>query len=131
MDLATQGNIESASEAASAAMTVASILNMVAGAVASSSLQELWGSISALQLTVHLPLNNTSFPMVVQILFQELIKVVTFDIVEQLGSLGVELEYEVSPTTAFNEGFDTLGYGSSEPIDTMGTVNFVFIIVIV
>ena len=61
-------------------MQVASIGNIVLAGLTSSSLQSVWGSISALQLTSHMPLNNINFPEVVQIMFEELIKVVTFDV---------------------------------------------------
>ena len=36
----------------------------------------------------------------------------------------IELSYDVSETEAYNAGFETLGYGSAEPIDLLGTINF-------
>ena len=72
--------MKSASVSVSTAMQVASIGNIVLAGFTSSSLQSVWGSISALQLTSHMPLNNINFPEVVQIMFEELIKVVTFDV---------------------------------------------------
>ena len=77
------------------------------------------------------------FPPIVDTVFGKLIEWVTFDILESglLEQMGFELEYDVSDTDAFNDGFETLGYGSSEPIDLLGTINFflayVLIVVIV
>lgn len=79
---------------------------------------------------MHIPLNNIAFPTVVEILFSELIKIVTFDVLESLDEIGYGLEYEVTPTVAFNDGFDTLGYDSSEPIGLLGTINFLLGIVV-
>lgn len=47
-----------------------------------ASLQILWGQINALQITAHLPLNNITFPGNVELVFEELIKIVTFDIAD-------------------------------------------------
>ena len=55
---------------------------------------------------------------------------VTFDILEPLAEFGFELEYDMSPTEPFNDGFDTLGYGSAEPIDLLGTLNFIFLFMV-
>ena len=105
-------------------------MNIGASAIQGQSLQKLWSSLSSLQLTVHVPLNNIAFPTVVEILFSELIKIVTFDVLESLDEVGYGLEYDVSPTVAFNDGFDTLGYDSSEPIGLLGTINFLLAIVV-
>lgn len=77
---------------------------------------------------MHLPLNNIALHPLVEILFKELIKVVTFDVLESLDEIGYGLEYDVSPTLPFNDGFDTLGYDSSEPIGLLGTINFMLAI---
>ena len=41
-----------------------------------------------------------------------------------LELFSIEFEYDVSETEAYNAGFETLGYGSAEPIDLLGTINF-------
>jgi len=46
------------------------------------SLQNLWSSISSLQLTVHLPLNQITYPPHLQEMFKGLIKVVQFDLLD-------------------------------------------------
>jgi hypothetical protein len=80
---------------------------------------------------VHLPLNNINFPVVVQVMFENLISVVTFDVLESLEEIGFGLEYDASPTSPYNAGFDTLGYSTSEPIDLLGTINFLFAIIVI
>ena len=57
-------------------------------------------------------------------LFTSLIGIVTFDILETLEEAEMGLEYEISPTSPYNDGFETLGYDSSEPIGLLGTINF-------
>ena len=76
-------------------------------------------------------MNNIVFPDSVTIVFDSLKDFVTFDLMEGAQELGlIELDYAVSPTKYYNEGFERLGYDSSEPIGLLGTVNF-FIAVIV
>ena len=79
---------------------------------------------------MHLPLFNIALPTLVEILFRELIKVVTFDVLESLDEVGYGLEYDVSPTLPYNDGFETLGYDSSEPIGLLGTISFMLAIVV-
>lgn len=49
---------------------------------------------------------------------------------ESLGEAGAGLPYEVSPTDSYNDGFDSLGYDSREPVGLLGTLNFILAIVI-
>lgn len=63
-------------------------------------------------------------------MFEQLINLVTFDVIESLAEVDVTIDYDASPTMAFNDGFETLGYDSSEPIGLLGTVNFVLAILI-
>ena len=77
-----------------------------------------------------MPLNQMIFPEPASTLFESLINIVTFDFLGQLEELGYGLEYDVSPTTAYNDGFETLGYGSAEPIDLLGSINFILAIVL-
>lgn len=88
----------------------------------------MWGSIHALQLTVHIPIHfgNEPFPGAAMQVFGILITVVTFDILETLGEVDRGLPYEVSPTEPYNVGFEELGYDSREPIGLLGTINFLF-----
>lgn len=117
--------IQTVSNSVTAGLAAASLANIAISSVTNHSLQSLWGSLNTLQLTVHLPLNNVIFPFMVSYMFESLISFVTFDFLEALGEVGYGLEYEVSPTLPFNDGFDTLGYSESEPISLLGTLNFI------
>ena len=88
----------------------------------------MWGSIHALQLTVHIPIHfgNEPFPGAAMQVFGILITVVTFDILETLGEVDRGLPYESTPTEPYNIGFEELGYDSREPIGLLGTINFIF-----
>ena len=124
-------SIESTSTTISNFMQASSLINIGATIFAQQSLQPLWGAISSLQLTVHIPMNNVMFPDSVSIVFDSLKDFVTFDLLEGFQELGLELEYDVTPTMYYNDGFDRLGYDSSEPIGLLGTVNFFIAIMIV
>ena len=65
-------------------------------------------------------------------MFEKLIEWVTFDILNSgiLELMGIEMVYDVSETEPFNDGFEILGYGSAEPIDLLGTINFIIASVI-
>jgi len=62
-------------------------------------------------------------------LFEELIKVVTFDFLNLKELFGIEdeLELDFTPTSPFNANFDSLGYGSQNTIDNLGTLNFIIV----
>ena len=75
-------SIESAATTISNFMQASSILNIMATIFAKQSLQPLWGAISSLQLTVHIPMNNVMFPDSVSIVFDSLKDFVTFDLLE-------------------------------------------------
>jgi len=87
----------------------------------------MWGNISSLQLIVHLPINQVEFPANALVLFEALIKVVTFDFLNIRDVLGVDADLNFTPTSPFNENFDKLGYGSQNTIDNLGTINFIII----
>ena len=116
----------------SQAVVAVILLNIVLSSIQSSSMQSLFGSISSLSLIVHIPINfeNMHFPSTASTVFGALIQAVTFDVLESLGSLGFSLPYEVSSTDSYNDGFDTLGYDSREPIGLLGTINFILAITI-
>jgi len=69
------------------------------------------------------------FPANAMTLFGELIKIVTFDFLDlkELFGVGNELELDFTPTGPFNANFDSLGYGSQNTIDNMGTLNFIIL----
>jgi len=63
-------------------LQIFAIGNMVFTIFSQGSLQNLWSSISSLQLTVHLPLNQITYPPHLQEMFKGLIKVVQFDLLD-------------------------------------------------
>jgi len=72
--------VQATSETISLLMQIMAVLNGGAALFFNGPLQQIWGSISSLQLTTHLPLCNLEFPGHVEIMFTALIGVVTFDI---------------------------------------------------
>jgi len=75
-----------------------------------------------------MPLINIPFPANAQILFQELIKIVTFDFLEIKDALGIEQEFDFTETFAYNDNFDELGYGTQNTVDLLGSINFIIAI---
>jgi len=77
-------------------------------------------------MIVHLPMYNVTLPANAMIVFENLISVVTFDVVSFKEDFGLTLMNN-SPTLAFNDNFDTLGYGSQNTIDLLGSINLMII----
>ena len=65
----------------------------------SFSLQTLWGMMNGLALIVYIPMLNLTFPSNFNILNDELINVVTFDIVPNIGAIN-----DYFFTTLYSEG---------------------------
>jgi len=81
-------------------------------------------------MIVHLPMNNVTLPANAMIVFENLIDVVTFDVASFKEDFGITL-MNTSSTLAFNENFETLGYGSQNTIDLLGSINLMIIFVLV
>jgi len=81
-------------------------------------------------MIVHLPMYNVTLPANAMIVFENLISVVTFDVVSFKEDFGLTLMNNTS-TLAFNENFETLGYGSQNTIDLLGSINLMIIWVLV
>jgi len=103
---------EEAAAAISTALQVATIASAVVGFAAQGGMNHMWSNINSLTLIVHLPIYLVNFPANAQVLFEALIKVVTFDFLGIRDILGVESGFEFTPTSPFSENFDKLGYGS-------------------
>lgn len=86
-------------------MQIMAVLNGGAALAFNGPLSQLWGSISSLQLTTHLPLMNLEFPGHVEIMFTALIGVVTFDIMSVFENMGVQIKYAFTPTFPYNGKF--------------------------
>jgi len=102
------------------------VANVVVAVATQGSLQHVWSSISSLQMIVHLPMYNVTLPANAMIVFENLINVVTFDIISFKEDFGLTL-VNTSPTLAFNDNFDTLGYGSQNTLDLLGSINLMII----
>jgi len=126
----TKRQIEAAASSAGLAFQLLTIGNVAVAIFAQGSLQHLWSSINSLQLTIHMPLINIPFPANAQILFQELIKIVTFDFLEIKDALGIEQEFDFTETFAYNDNFDELGYGTQNTVDLLGSINFIIAILL-
>ena len=95
------------------------------------SLQKMWGNINALQIIVHLPLINLIYPGQVQALFDRLIDVVTFDFLGVFDEEGLDIQVlpEFTFTAPLNSNCDYVGYGSTNTMDNLGSLNFLIGIV--
>jgi len=95
------------------------------------SLQNLWSSIGSLQLIVHLPLNAVVYPAHVQTMFEQLIKVVQFDLLEFTDAFQIQITLDVTETDPYSVNFDDLGYGSQNTYDNLGFTNFIIITLLI
>jgi len=90
----------------------------------------LWGNINALQLIVHLPLINLVYPGHVQALFDRLISVVTFDVLEIFDEFDLQTLPEFTITEPLNANCDIVGYGSTNTTDNLGSMNYLIAVVL-
>ena len=105
-------------------------MNVLFALAMQGSLQNLWSSIGSLQLIVHLPLNAVAYPEHVQAMFEQLIRVVQFDLLEFTDALQVEITLEVTDTNPYSTNFDGLSYGSQNTYDNLGFTNFIMAILL-
>ena len=85
-------------------------------------MQEVIGMITSLQILAHLPLNNIPIPANAYIIFDELIKIVSFDIFEPHEHFDLKL----TPTEPWSIRFSWLGYGSVNFMENMGSASLIF-----
>lgn len=115
-----------ASDFSSSGLQFLTLGNVFINMIAQHSLQNLWGTINSLQLVVIMPLHNITYPANAQVLFDGLLQVVTFDVVGELETFGIENKWEVSETDPYNDNFDTVGFGAVNLVDNLGSLNYVF-----
>jgi len=62
----------------------------------------------------------------------QLINVATFDYLAILDIFQIDIfgVFNVTETTGFNENFDAIGYDSRNTFYNLGTINFIFVIVL-
>ena len=101
----------------------------------SGAMSQIWGMVNGLQLFVHIPLFNIIFPETAGVVVEKLTMVATFellptdDIYEESFDLPEEheVEYLDEPT---KERLDAGDYGSGFFIANMGTLFFVFVMML-
>lgn len=88
------------------------------------SLQTLWGSINALQIIAHIPLNNVNFPSNCYFLFQFLADIVAFDLFAPTD----HYDFGFTETGPINYRFDDLGYETSNYIENLGSIGLIAVL---
>lgn len=89
-------------------------------------MQTLLGSIRSLQLTVHILIFNVHLAPHLERLYGGLEAVVMFDFLEVAEKL-TDNEYRIfkySPTPAFSDGFESVGYDGTQTFGNLGTIKF-------
>ena len=66
------------------------------------SLNEFWGSVNALQLVAHAPLNNIVLPASCYKLFEDLISIASFDFYEPTENF----DFNITATKPYNPKFE-------------------------
>ena len=77
------------------------VANVIANIFISGALNLLWGTVNCLQIISHFPLINVLMPANCQLLFEIVVKIVTFDIVSVDGIL--ETFDQILKPVEFNE----------------------------
>jgi len=123
--------LDAAADFSTVTMQAVTVTNALVTLTAQGSLQQMWASINSLQLIVYLPLNNVDFPKAAMLLFEQMIKIVTFDIMSLQSLVGIEENWMgFTETAEFNQHFLDLGYESQNTILNLGFINVVIIMII-
>ena len=77
-----------------------------------------------MQLIVHLPLINLLYPAHLQALFDRLISVVVFDVLEIFDEFELQTLPEFTPTEPLNDNCNAVGYESTNTMDNLGSINY-------
>jgi len=88
------------------------------------SLQTIWGSINALQIIAHIPLNSVNFPANCFHLFQFLAEVVSFDLFAPTDYF----DFGFTETRPQNQRFDDLGYETTNLYENMGSIGLIAVL---
>lgn len=88
------------------------------------SLQTLWGSVSALQIIAHIPLNNVNIPNNSFFVFQFLAEVVSFDLFAPTD----HADFGFTETEPLNYRFDGLGFETFNIFENLGSVGLIAIL---
>ena len=93
--------------------------------VMQGSLNQVWGMINNLQIIIHAPLINVSFPGNAFMLYDNMIAVATFDILPSDVILPAMFP-NLTEEEPFSAKFERLGYETQYIIFNMGTMFIVF-----
>lgn len=94
------------------------VITLLIGLTTLGLANHVWGAINSLQIMAYLCLNNVPLPYLSFNLFDQLIKVVTFDVFPFTDYI----TFGFTKTAPFNDKFKWLGYSSSNPIENLGSV---------
>lgn len=94
----------------------------------SGAMSQVWGMINGMQLMVHLPLFDVSFPPLSQSMVENLITIATFDVMPSDDVLGATLDPPEQEQQ--NEKFQQIGFESSWMIVNLGTMFLTFVIML-
>ena len=100
--------------------------NFILNLMMSSSLNMLWSMINTQQLIVLMPCFDIQIPANVQMFFNQINKIASFDIVDLDPFINKVLN--LNETEPFNDNFDAIGFGSMFFLNNMGSllIGFVF-----
>lgn len=90
------------------------------------SLQTVWGSVNALQIIAHLPLNNINFPANSFHFFAFLAEVVSFDLFAPTD----HADFGFTETAPLNHRFDDLGYETTNFFENLGSIGLIAVVMV-
>ena len=102
------------------------ISNLVFAFFLKLSLNTLFSAINSFQITAHMPLLEIPFSPKAYFVFDFLIKIVAFDIIEVHELVDLKLR----PSEPWSWRFDWLGYGSSNFVENLGAILVIIFIMI-
>ena len=103
--------------------------NAVVNIALSGSLNQLWGMINSLQIVVHTPLVDVSFPENAKLVYKQMILVATFDVLPTDDWFPEW--FDLPEADSFSESFADLNYDSAFLVVNLGTIFFVVIYYII
>ena len=117
--------LEPTANTAHAGTTVAVGSNLVTTFFKKASANLVWSCLNALQMIVHTPLFNVSFPANANAVTSAIIEIAAFDFFESLGLLEAWMYFP--DTGPLSERFERTGYETKYFILNMGTVFFMML----
>jgi len=100
-------------------------------AIFAGSLQNLWGTINTLQLSVHIPLIQLTFPLLPQSLINILISIITFDLIRSDEITSLVLEFSPEMEAQFTSNFEALNYETRASVLNLGMVFYIGLLLLI